>query len=47
VGVGVLDGLGGGGGVLLVDGVKFGPGGIGGCGRGHLKAVSSDIRRLF
>jgi hypothetical protein len=48
VSVGILDGLGRGSGILLIDGVEFGPRCIGGGERGHLReTVSSNIRRLF
>ena len=47
MGIGVLDGLCGGGDVFFVDGIEFGPRSVGRGGRGHLKTVSSNIRGLF
>jgi hypothetical protein len=47
IGVGILDCLVGGGGILFVKSIEFGPRGVGGSRRGHLRTVSSNIRRLF
>ena len=47
IGVGLLDCLVGGSGILFVKSIEFRPGGGGGSRGGHLRTVSSNIRRLF